>query len=234
MRLKARGFSVDRFFVFTIFLYFCSRHRCPHTLGQQNRVINKDAKNNCNVTEYRGRFDDIVPKRGPFPKPTDLIKYEGPTPSQTTNATSYVTHEVKVPKQKEPEKFVPNPHRFDAVSEHHEHYRQLNGIPARIPPYLKTVTMRKPSARIEYISTKQDDFKPWTSPAKVEVIRREQPYRPPSKPFKETSLHRQDFKHFHQPPNISARQPDNLNFGDLVQDFQTTTQTYHKALKVYC
>ena len=91
--------------------------------------------------------------------------------------------------------------------------------------------MRKPSARVEYVSTKQDDFKPWSSPARVKVITREQPYRPPSKPFQETSLHRQDFKRFQQLPNPSARQPDKLNFGKEV-DFQTTTQTYHKALKV--
>lgn len=194
-------------------------------------MINKDAKNKCNVTEYRGCFDEITPKRGPFLRPTDLIRYEGPTSTKTTTATSYITHEVKVPKPKEPTKFVPNPHRFNTVSEHQEHYKELNGIPARIPPYLKTTTMRKPSARVEYISTKQDDFKPWTSPARVEIINRQQPYRPPSKPFKETSLHRQDFKHFHQPPNPTARQPDKLNFGKEVS-FETTTQTYHKALRV--
>ena len=200
-------------------------------MGQQNRVINKDVKNKCNVTEYRGRFDEITPKRGPFLRPVDKIRYEGPASTQTTTAESYITHEVKVTKPKEPEKFVPNPHRFDAVSEHHEHYKQLNGIPAKIPPYLKKTTMRKPSAKVQYISTKQDDFKPWSSPVRVKVVHREQPYRPPSKPFKETSLHRQDFKHFHQKPNPSARQPDKLNFGQEV-DFQTTSQTFHKALKV--
>ena len=91
--------------------------------------------------------------------------------------------------------------------------------------------MRKPSAKVEYVSTKEDDFKPWTSPGRPDIIQRERQYRPPSKPFEETSLHRQDFKRFYQLPNPTARQPDKLSFGDEV-DFQTTTQTYHKALKV--
>lgn len=184
------------------------------------------------MTEYRGRFDEITPKRGPFLRPIDQIKHEGETPSETTNAISYVPHNVQVPKPKEPEKFVPNPHRFEAVSEHHEHYRQLGGVPARIPPYLKTTTMKKPSAKIDYISTKQNDFKAWTWPGRPDLITRENPYRPPSKPFKDTSIHRQDFKTFNQPPIPSARQPDKLNFGDNPVNFQTTNRTFHKPLKV--
>ena len=184
------------------------------------------------MTEYKGRFEEISPKRGPFRRPVDLIKREGKTNSDTTNRTSYLPHKVEAPKQKEPETFVPNPHRFEAISEHHENYKHLEGVPARIPPYLKSTTMRKPSAKIHYVSTKQDDFKTYGASTcrRPDAVTREKPYRPPSKPFQGTSIHRQDFTRFNQAPNPSARQPDKLNFGDNPVNFQTTNRSFHKPL----
>ena len=209
-----------------------SRHRCTHNLGQQNRVINTTDNNKCHVTEYKGRFEDITPKQRPFLRPKDLIRQEGETNTETTNATSFIAHSVQPPKAREPEKFVPNPHKFDTVSEHHAHYKELNGIPAKIPPYLKTTTMRKPSGKIIYRSTKQEDFK-WNSlPNRGgEIVTREKPYRPPSKPFQGTSIHRQDYTRFNQAPNPTARQPDKINFGKSPVNFETTSMAFHKPLQ---
>ena len=161
------------------------------------------------MSEYRGEFKAVRPRRGPFHRPTDLIEPQGEQLKETTHKTEYVEYEVKPPMKKEPEKYVPNPHRFDTVSEHKEHFTGTRGSAAKIPSYLRGTTMRAPSAKVDYKSISHGDYKFWT-PEPVARVTRANTYAPPMEPFRETSIHRQDFKRFNERPRPTARQPDKL------------------------
>lgn len=134
------------------------------------------------------------------------------------------TYEVRPPAKKEPEKYVPNPNKFDTVSENKDHYKGSRGVPARMPPYLKGLTMRLPSARVEYKSTSHGDYKTWR-PEPLERIGRSNTYMPPSEPFKDTSIHRQDYLRFNQPPRPTARQPDKIRL-EGPQETKTTSLSH--------
>ncbi|XP_048583256.1 LOW QUALITY PROTEIN: stabilizer of axonemal microtubules 1 [Nematostella vectensis] len=202
----------------------CGRHRCPHGSSDPNRVINKEREDKCSVTEYKGNYHRKSAQRGPFHRPRDLLHPEGDIPDNTTSKTSYITHEVSPPKKKEPEKYVPNPNRFVTVSENKDHYRGSRAPPARMNPYLKGITMRVPSAQIQYMSTSHGDYRTW-KPEPLEKISRSKTYAPPEQPFNETSIHRQDFMRFNQPPRPTARQPDKIRMSGSM-DKTTTNLTY--------
>ena len=195
----------------------CRRHRCPHGASNPNRVINKKDQGNCKVSEYRGQFKTVHPRRGPFYKPTDLITPSGEQLKETTHRAEFIPREVKPPMRKEPEKYVPNPHKFDTVSEHRDHFTGTRGAAARIPGYLRGITMRAPSARVDYKSVSHGDYKFW-APEPIAHITRANTYAPPSEPFRETSIHRQDFKRFNEPPRPTARQPDKIALRGSVAD----------------
>lgn len=195
----------------------CGRHRCPHGASNPNRVINKKAQNNCEVSEYQGEFKTVHPRRGPFYRPTDLITPRGEQLKETTHKAEYVPRDVKPREIKEPEKYVPNPHKFNTVSEHRDNYVGVRGVPAKIPGYLRGTTMRAPSARVDYKSVSHGDYKFW-APGPVTHIKRANTYHPPSEPFRDTSIHRQDFKRFNEPPRPTARQPDKIALTGAVAD----------------
>ena len=166
-----------------------SRHRCPHGPSNPNRVINKSDHDKCHVSEYQTRYHKVQPKRGPFHRPTDLIHTEGPLIDHTTQRADFVPHEVSPRKPKEQEKYIPNPNKFDTVSEQRENYRGFRAVPAKIPPYLRGETMRVSSTKPEYKSTSHKDYRGW-KPQRTERIIRGSTYSAPSEPFNETSLHR--------------------------------------------
>ncbi|KAK3738142.1 hypothetical protein QZH41_005324 [Actinostola sp. cb2023] len=205
----------------------CGRHRCPHEFSNPNRVINKKQEDNCTVTEYRGKYLNRSPRRGPFNRPKDLIHYDGPLDQSTSHKTDFGTYEVMPPRRKEPEKYVPNPHKFNEVSEHHDHYKGVRAIPAKMEPYLKGVTMRMPSARIEYKSTSHGDYKSYR-PEPLLRIGQSNTYMPPAEPFRDTSIHRQDYLRFNQPPRPTGRQPDKITIQG-PQERETTHLSYYTA-----
>lgn len=210
------------FFFFSLF----RRHRCPHGPSNPNRVINKRVEDNCTVTEYKGNYLTTTPRRGPFNRPRDLIHYDGPFSPNTSHKMEFKTYDVMPPLKKEPEKFVPNPNRFEEISEHHDHYKGARAPPAKMEPYLKGVTMRMPSARIEYKSTSHGDFKTYR-PEPVMRVNRSTSYVAPMEPFKGTSIHQQDYLRFNQPPRPSGRQPDKILI-EGQQEKETTHATYYQ------
>jgi hypothetical protein len=140
------------------------------------------------------------------------------------------TYEVRPPFKKEQEKYVPNPHKFDTVSEKKDHYKGVRGVPGKMQPYLKGITMRVPSARIEYESTSHGDYRSWR-PAPVERIGRSNTYVPPFEPFRDTSIHRQDYLRFNQPPRLTARQPDKIKM-EGAQETETTNLSHYTAKEI--
>ncbi|KXJ28756.1 stabilizer of axonemal microtubules 2 [Exaiptasia diaphana] len=204
----------------------CGRHRCPHSSSNPNRVINKRHEDNCTVTEYRGNYLTTSPRRGPFNKPRDLIHYDGPLAQNTSHKADFKTYEVIPPVKKQPERYVPNPNKFETVSEHHEHYKGTRAVPAKMEPYLKGVTMRMPSARVEYKSTSHGDYKTYR-PEPVMRMGRSNTYLPPEEPFKETSIHRQDYMRFNQPPRPTGRQPDKIQI-EGSQERETTHLSHYQ------
>ena len=196
------------------------RHRCPHEGASPNRVINKSSQHRCNVnSEYKTNFLSTQRTRGPFLRPTDKIYSEGEVVADTTHKLDFVGFPVSPPKQKEPLIYVPNPNPFETVSEHRDHFRGTRTIPAKIPPYLRGETMRAPSAKVTYRSTTIDDYKGWT-PQTQRLVRTagKNTYAPPVEPFRETSIHRQDYLRFNQPPRPTARQPDKIKYDGPIAD----------------
>lgn len=165
-------------------------------------------------SEYKTNYLPGQRIRGPFHRPTDLLQTEGDIDKDTTQKLDYVPFAVKPPKPKEPEKYVPNPNPFETVSEHRDHYRGVRTIPAKIPPYIRGETMRVPSAKVVYKSISHDDYKGWTP--QVHRVMRSNSYAPPVEPFRETSIHQQDYLRFNQPPRPTARQPDKIRYDGPV------------------
>lgn len=196
----------------------CGRHRCPHEGSSPNRIINKSNQDRCHVnSEYKTNYLPGQRTRGPFLRPTDKIHSEGDVGTDTTQKLDFVAFQVTPPKQKEPEKYVPNKNPFQTVSEHRDHYRGTRTMPAKIPPYLRGETMRAPSAKVVYKSISHDDYKGWSSqPQRVIRVTASNSYAPPAEPFRETSIHRQDFLRFNQPPRPTARQPDKIKYDGPV------------------
>lgn len=189
----------------------CGRHRCPHEGASQNRIVNKSNQVRCHVnSEYKTSYKPGQRTRGPFYRPTDLLQSKGDIDKDTTQRLDYVPFEVSPPKQKEPEKYVPNPNPFETVSEQRDHYRGVRAMPAKIPPYLRGETMRAPSAKVVYKSISHDDYQGWTP--QVHRVVRSNSYAPPADAFRETSIHRQDYQRFNQPPRPTARQPDKIRY----------------------
>lgn len=193
-------------------LSFCfRRHRCPHEGASPNRIVNKSMQDRCNVnSEYKTKYKPGERTRGPFHRPTDLLYSKGDLEKETTQRLDFVPFEVSPPKKKEPEKYFPNQNPFETVSEHRDHYRGVRAIAAKIPPYLRGETMRAPSAKVVYRSIAHDDYKGWTP--EVHRVTRSNSYAPPTDPFRETSIHRQDYQRFNQPPRPTARQPDKIRY----------------------
>lgn len=165
-------------------------------------------------SEYKTNYLPGQRTRGPFHRPTDLLQTEGDIDKDTTQKLDYLPFAVKPPKPKEPEKYVPNPNPFETVSEHRDHYRGVRTIPAKIPPYIRGETMRVPSAKVVYKSISHDDYKGWTP--QVHRVMRSNSYAPPVEPFRETSIHQQDYLRFNQPPRPTARQPDKIRYDGPV------------------
>lgn len=161
-------------------------------------------------SEYKTSYQPGQRSRGPFLRPADLLVSKGDIDKDTTHKVDFVPFEVRPPKQKEPEKYVPNPNPFETVSEHQDHYRGVRTIPAKIPPYLRGETMRAPSAKVVYKSISHDDYRGWTP--QIQRVQRSNSYVPPTDRFKETTVHRQDFQRFTQPPRPTGRQPDKIRY----------------------
>lgn len=208
----------------------CGRHRCPHEGASPNRIVNKSNQDRCHVnSEYRTSYKPGQRTRGPFNRPTDLLQNQGDIDKDTTHKMDYLPFEVSPPKKKEPEKYLPNPNPFETVSEHRDHYRGVRTIPAKIPPYLRGETMRAPSAKVVYKSIAHDDYKGWTP--QVHRVTRSNSYVPPGEPFRETSLHRQDYLRFNQPPRPTARQPDKIRYdGPLSSSTNYQTDFTNKEI----
>lgn len=103
------------------------------------------------------------------------------------------------------------------MSEHQDHFTGTRGPAARIPGYLRGTTMRAPSAKVDYKSVSHGDYKFW-APEPVARVTRSHTYAPPSEPFRETSIHRQDFKRFNEPPRPTGRQPDKIALVGSITD----------------
>lgn len=87
--------------------------------------------------------------------------------------------------------------------------------------------MRLPSGRVEYKSTSHGDYKTWR-PDPVMRVNRSNTYMPPLEPFKDTSIHQQDFLRFNQPPRPTGRQPDKIKLEGL-QEKETTNLSHYSA-----
>ena len=187
------------------------RHRCPHEGSSPNRIINKSNQGRCQVkSEYQERYIPEQRKRGPFQRPADLLQNEGDIGKDTTQKVDYVPYVVRPPKPRELERYMPNPNRFEAVSEQKDHYRGVLSEAAKIPAYLRGETMRVPSARVEYKSLSHSDYQGWIP--QVQRVMRSHTYMPPAERFNETSIHRRDYQRFNQPPRPTARRPDKIKY----------------------
>jgi len=177
------------------------------------------------VSEYGQRYQSIAPARGPFRRPKDLIHYDGKVSKDTVQRSDFIEHPVSPPKPKKADEYVPNPNKFDFISEHHDNYTGTRTAPATVPPYLRGITMRWPSAKLEYTSTSQRDFsdrKPNERARLVDLSKSK--YTPPKSPFRDNTLHRMDYIRFNQPPIPTARQPDKIQF-DGPSSKETTSKT---------
>ena len=174
-------------------------------------MIVKTGKDNCKVSVYGEVFQNVKPKRGPFHRPKDLLVSKGNIEFETTKDEDFVQHPLPEWKPKEPEKYVPPPGKMDVDSEYHSHFLGERAQPAKIPPYLKTVTQMIPSGKIEGDTTNRADFKLRSAQARCMPVSRDDKYTPPKSPFTHTSIHRADFLRFNQPKRATGRQPDKID-----------------------
>eukprot|EP00794_Sanderia_malayensis_P009975 gene9975-10998_t len=187
------------------------KHRCPHNATGGSRVINKTNFDNCKVSEYGDGFKQTQPKRGPFHRQKDLLIPKGDVEYKTVNNDDFIAHDLEPRKIKEPEKYMPPTGKMDVASEYVSHYNGEIAEPAKMEPYLKTVTQAVPTGKMQQETSNKMDFKRFSTTTRQQPILRDKTYSPPKSPFTSTSIHRADFQRFNDPPRPSARQPDKIS-----------------------
>ena len=129
---------------------------------------------------------------------------------------------------KEPERYKPPSGKIEFDSEYHSNYLGEIAAPAKMPAFLKNVTQRLPSGKIESKTTHRNDFRFHTEQTRCLPVSRGNKYVPPNSPFMHTSVHRSDFIRFNEPKRPTGRQPDKINARELPMEFETSNKTDFK------
>lgn len=166
--------------------------------------------------------------RGPFFKPKDLLAAKGDIELSTINKEDFITHSLPEKRTKEPLKYVPPSGAMDLDSEYHSNYLGETIPPAKIPQYLRSVTQRVPSGKMQAETTSRTDYKKYSKMPHTMPVSNGNKYAPPKSPFSYTSVHRADFLRFNEPKRATGRQPDKINMKDLPMELETSHQTDFK------
>lgn len=163
--------------------------------------------------------------RGPFIRPKDLLLSKGELELTTISKEDYITHPLPEKRVKEPVTYVPPNEAMDIDSEYHSNYLGEAAPPAKIPQYLRTVTQKVPSGKMQRETTNRSDFRKHSTLSQTMPVSKGDQYEPPRSPFTHTSIHRADFQRFNEPKRPTGRQPDKINIKGLPMELETS----HKA-----
>lgn len=200
----------------------CGRHRCPHNPTNNSRVINKTEAERCKVSEYEDVFTHIRPKRGPFIRPKDLLLSKGNIDLTTISKEDYVTQPLPEKKVKEPVAYIPPSGTMDIDSEYHSNFQGEISPPAKIPQFLRSVTQKIPSGKMQGNTTTKMDYRKHSTVVRSMPVSRGNKYTPPKSPFTYTSIHRADFQRFNEPKRPTGRQPDKIDMKGLPMELETS------------
>ena len=205
-----------------VFLFINRRHRCPHNPTNQSRVINKTDTERCRVSEYDDVFKNVRPMRGPFIKPKDLLLSKGDIDLTTVNKEDFITHPLPEKRVKDPVTYIPPSDIMDIDSEYHSNFRGEISPPAKIPQFLRSVTQRVPSGKMQDHTTNKMDYRKHSNTTRSMPVSKGDKYAPPKSPFTYTSVHRADFQRFNEPKRPTGRQPDKIDMKGLPMDLETS------------
>ena len=166
--------------------------------------------------------------RGPFLKPKDLLLSKGEIELTTVNKEDFIPHSLPEKWTKEPVAYVPPNGTMDIESEYHSNFLGEVSPPAKMSQFLRGVTQKLPSGRMQGDTTNKTDFRKYSMPTKSLPVSNGNKYVPPKSPFTHTSIHRADFQRFNEPKRSTGRQPDKINMKDLPMELETSHHTDFK------
>ncbi|NXW96632.1 SAXO1 protein, partial [Larus smithsonianus] len=182
----------------------CRCHRCPHL---PTRPYERSEKP-CMLSEYMEQYPihPITPPRDSF-KPKEVYKMARiPMEGISTTKKDYIAHEVLPQRLKPPQKPVKSDDSMDLTSTYKEDY---NSYPiCQVPPCLPRVMRHIPSAKMDTISTYNDDYVLWNEP-KTEMIRPDDRFRPSEEKFDHTTVVQDDYL-YRGPVATQSCKPQNL------------------------
>ncbi|XP_054040608.1 stabilizer of axonemal microtubules 1 [Rissa tridactyla] len=124
----------------------------------------------------------------------------------STTKKDYIAREVLPQRLKPPQKPVKSDDSMDLTSTYKEDY---NSYPiCQVPPCLPRVMRHIPSAKMDTISTYNDDYVLWNEP-KTEMIRPDDRFRPSEEKFDHTTVVQDDYL-YRGPVATQSCKPQNL------------------------
>lgn len=174
------------------------------------------------MSEYEDVFTNIKPKRGPFLKPKDLLLSKGDIDLSTVSKEDFITHPLPEKRVKEPLTYIPPDEIMEIDSEYNSNFRGEISPAAKIPQFLRSVTQRVPSGKMQSNTTSKMDYRKHSMATRSIPVVRGNKYTPPKSPFSYTSVHRADFQRFNEPKRPTGRQPDKIDMKGLPMELETS------------